>query len=194
VTASGSAIPASPVSVSPDLDAVVDRFGRPALSLARRVIGDDALAEDVVQEAFMAYWRNPAAFDAARGSLASWLLAMVHHKAVDAVRRQESRRRVVGRLIEGHVSPVSAAVDEIVEQRAIGERVRAALGRLSRVQREAIVLAYWGGYTQAQIADLTGTPLGTVKTRTASAMRLMAGELTTEQPRPRATAPAPAGH
>lgn len=161
----------------PDIDAVFHRFGRPALALARRILGDDALAEDVVQEVFMAYWRRPAAFDPGRGDLGSWLLAMVHHKSVDAVRRHESRRRVIVRLQERHERSLAAPVDELVDSWVAGSKVRAALGRLSPVQREAVVLAYWGGYTQAEIAACTGTPLGTVKTRTASAMRRLADEL-----------------
>lgn len=166
-----------PGSGVPRMDEILERFGRPALALARRVIGDDGLAEDVVQEVFLAYWRRPAAFDPVRGSLASWLLAMVHHKAVDTIRRQESRRRVIDRLIDGHVPPGDEATEALAEQRLLGGTVRAALGRLSSVQREAIVLAYWGGYTQAEIAKRTQTPLGTVKTRTATGMRMLAAEL-----------------
>jgi RNA polymerase sigma-70 factor (ECF subfamily) len=75
------------------VDDLYQRFRRPAFALARRVLADDALAEDVLQEVFLSVWRDPAAFDRGRGSVASWLLAVVHHKAVDAVRREESQRR-----------------------------------------------------------------------------------------------------
>src|SRR3954469_9313363 len=75
------------------VDDLYQRFRRPAFALARRVLGDDVLAEDVLQDVFLSVWRNPGAFEGSRGSVASWLLAMVHHKAVDAVRREESHRR-----------------------------------------------------------------------------------------------------
>src|SRR5215207_5125412 len=75
------------------VDDLYERFRRPAFSLARRILGDDVLAEDVLQEVFLSVWRDPGAFDRGRGSVASWLLAVVHHKAVDAVRREESQRR-----------------------------------------------------------------------------------------------------
>src|ERR671921_825959 len=75
------------------VDDLYDRFRRPAFALARRILADDVLAEDVLQDVFLSVWRDPSAFDGSRGSVASWLLAMVHHKAVDAVRREESHRR-----------------------------------------------------------------------------------------------------
>src|SRR3978361_2536814 len=83
------------------VDDLYERFRRPAFALARRVLGDDVLAEDVLQEVFLGIWRDPSAFDGSRGSVASWLLAMVHHKAVDAVRREESHRRRRARAEEG---------------------------------------------------------------------------------------------
>jgi len=152
---------------------LLDGYTRPALALARRVLADDQLAEDVVQEAFVAYWRNPAAFDAARGSFRSWFLSTVHHKAVDAVRRESTQRRHLdaagGRLVPEVVPDVA----EEVTGRIVDGRVRAALAGLSEVQREVLVLAYWGGFTQREIAARTGAPLGTVKTRMLTGMRSM---------------------
>jgi RNA polymerase sigma-70 factor, ECF subfamily len=156
------------------LEELYDRYSRPAYSLARRVTGDPAFAEEAVQEVFLAVWRQPRRFEAARGGFASWLLAAVHHKAVDAVRREEAvRRRVLAlQAVEGldASDPPAARPEEAVEERMRGERVRRALRDLPESQREAMTLAYYGGYTQREIASLTSTPIGTVKTRMHRAM------------------------
>ena len=156
------------------VDDLYDRFRRPAFALARRILVDDTLAEDVVQDVFLSVWRDPGAFDGRRGSFASWLLAMVHHKAVDAVRREESQRRRQG-LAEDDMAlraPLSSReVEDEAEARTIARRVRSALGELPEPQREALTLAYYGGYTQREVAELTGAPLGTVKTRMLAGMR-----------------------
>jgi RNA polymerase sigma factor (sigma-70 family) len=156
------------------LEELYDRYARPAYSLARRVTGDAAFAEEAVQEVFLAVWRQPRRFEAARGGFASWLLAAVHHKAVDAVRREEAvrRRALALQAVEGldASDPPSARPEEAVEERMRGERVRRALRDLPESQREAMTLAYYGGYTQREIASLTSTPIGTVKTRMHRAM------------------------
>jgi RNA polymerase sigma factor (sigma-70 family) len=159
------------------LDEVVTRFAGPALALARRILRDDGLAEDVVQDVFLAVWRNPDAFDAGRGRFASWLMAMVHHKAVDAVRRESAHLRRLARsdAVPGSASGTDAADVACDLVRRTG--VRAALASLRVDQREVLVLAYFGGYTQQQIATLTGTPLGTVKARTAAGLRALRGRL-----------------
>jgi RNA polymerase sigma-70 factor (ECF subfamily) len=156
------------------LEDLYDRYSRPAYSLARRVTGDNVFAEEVVQEVFLAVWRQPGRFQAGRGGFASWLLAAVHHKAVDAVRREEAvRRRAVALQATQGLDPSDAPAnrpEEAVEERMRGERVRRALGALPDSQREALTLAYYGGYTQREIASLTSTPIGTVKTRMHRAM------------------------
>jgi RNA polymerase sigma factor (sigma-70 family) len=156
------------------VDDLYERYRRPAFGLARRILGDDTLAEDVVQEVFLAVWRNPAAFDDSRASVTAWLMAMVHHKAVDAVRREESQRRRRG-LVEDELllsAPTSTQdVEEQAWDRVVSQRVRTALGALPSAQREALGLAYYGGYTQREVAALTGVPLGTVKTRMLAGMR-----------------------
>ena len=162
------------------LDELYDRFRRPAFALARRILADDALAEDVLQDVFLTVWRDPGAYERGRGSFSSWLLAVVHHKAVDAVRREESQRRRQVRAEEDvALNPPGAGAD--VEQeawnRVVAEQVRSALGALSGPQREALTLAYYGGYTQREVAALTGAPLGTVKTRMLAGMRRMKEEL-----------------
>ena len=149
----------------------LDGYTGRALALARRIVVDDQLAEDVVQEAFVAYWRNPTAFDVARGSFGSWFLALVHHKAVDVVRRETSQRRRLDAAGESLDSDPASDVAEVVADRMAGARVRKALEALPPVQREVLVLAYWGGYTQREIALRTGAPLGTVKTRMLAGMR-----------------------
>jgi len=158
------------------LEALYDRYGRPAFALARRITGEQVFAEEVVQEVFLALWRDPEKYDPARGGFPSWLLATTHHKAVDAVRREETVRRRRATLAEEAVSYTSATSDlPPVEDAAWsglrGERVRKALSSLPEPQREALVLAYYAGYTQREIAERTNTPLGTVKTRMLAGMR-----------------------
>lgn len=157
-----------------------ERFRRPAFSLARRILGDDVMAEDVLQDVFLGVWRDPWAYERARGSFASWLLAVVHHKAVDAVRREESQRRrtaLAGDELMLAEPMATRDVDEEAWSRVVAEQVRSALGALSPAQREALTLAYYGGYTQREVAALTGTPLGTVKTRMLAGMRRLKQDL-----------------
>jgi RNA polymerase sigma-70 factor (ECF subfamily) len=164
------------------IDDLYERFRRPAFALARRILADDALAEDVLQEVFLSVWRDPTAFDRARGSVASWLLAVVHHKAVDAVRREESQRRrqaLAGQDLELEAVVSTRDVEEEAWTRVVADQVRTALGGLSAAQREALTLAYYGGYTQREVAALTGAPLGTVKTRMLKGMQRLKEQLGT---------------
>jgi RNA polymerase sigma-70 factor (ECF subfamily) len=158
------------------MEDLYDRYSRPAYALARRITGEAVFAEEVVQEVFLALWRDPAKFDPARGAFASWLLATTHHKAVDAVRREETlrkRRAQASEEADWFTSAQSTApsVEDAVWTGLRGERVRKALGTLPKPQRETLTLAYFGGYTQREIAALTSTPLGTVKTRMLAGMR-----------------------
>jgi len=159
------------------LEALYDRYVRPAFALARRITGDPAFAEEVVQEVFLALWRDPVKYDPQRGGFPSWLLAATHHKAVDAVRREQSVRSRRASLAEEADYYTAAGASDLppVEDAAWaglrGERVREALSTLPPPQREALVLAYYAGYTQSEIAQRTGTPLGTVKTRMLAGMR-----------------------
>lgn len=159
------------------LEALYDRYVRPAFALARRITGDTVFAEEVVQEVFLALWRDPAKYDPARGGFPSWLLAATHHKAVDAVRREQSVRNRRATLVEEAVwftgeSPADLPpVEDAAWSGLRGERVRKALAKLPEPQREALVLAYYAGYTQTEIAARTSTPLGTVKTRMLAGMR-----------------------
>ena len=167
------------------VDDLYDRFRRPAFALARRILADDTLAEDVVQDVFLSVWRDPHAYDGARGSFSSWLMAVVHHKAVDAVRREESHRRRQVRAEEDLALSAPNHVADVADQAwsgVVAGRVRAALHTLPEAQREALTLAYYGGYTQREVAALTGTPLGTVKTRMLAGMRRLKDNLGTSVP------------
>lgn len=161
------------------LEALYGRYGRPCYALARRILGDDQLAQDVVQEVFLTLWRDAGRFDPARGGFSSWLLSMTHHKAVDSVRREENlrKRRTTADILEDKEVDGPKVHDEVWSTLR-RERVREALATLPEPQREALVLAYFGGYTQREIAGLTDTPLGTVKTRMLAGMRRLKDGLT----------------
>lgn len=155
------------------VEVLYQRYGRVAYSLARRILGDEQLAQDVVQEVFLTVWRDAVKFDSSRGQVSTWLLTMTHHKAVDSVRKEENlrKRREPAEVLDFHDSGIN--VDEDVWSGMKREQVRAELGRLPDVQKQALGLAYFGGYTQREIAKLTDTPLGTVKTRMLAGMRRM---------------------
>ena len=156
------------------LEALYDRYGRAAYSLARRILTEETLAQDVVQEVFLSLWRDARRFDAGRGTVATYLLSMTHHRAVDVVRREENLRRwrTSDERLELAPDP-KARVEDEVEASERRTEVRAALKDLPEPQRQALLLAYFGGYTQREVAALVGVPLGTVKTRMAAGMRKM---------------------
>jgi len=144
------------------LGELYDRYGRVAYGLALRVVRDRALAEDAVQEAFLAVWRSAGAFLAEQGKPSTWILTLVHRRAVDLVRREERRR--ADPLDETH-EPTGEATDEEAWLRAQRQVVQEALRKLPPEQREAIELAYYGGFTQSELAEKLGQPLGTIKSR-----------------------------
>jgi RNA polymerase sigma-70 factor (ECF subfamily) len=156
------------------LEALYGRFGRVSYALARRILGDEVLAQDVVQEVFLTVWRDAARFDASRGGFSTWLLTMTHHKSVDSVRREENlrKRRAPADALE-FTESTDPAVDDEVWTAFRRDQVRAALVELPDPQRRALSLAYFGGYTQREIAKITETPLGTVKTRMLAGMKRM---------------------
>lgn len=148
------------------------RWGRQAYSLARRVCADSGLAEDVVQEAFLAVWRDPARFDAARGSFGTWLLTLVHHKAVDTVRRERAAHRRGERAMDdASEMSFSPGADQAAVDSVTAGQVRDALAQLSSPQRRALALTYYGGYTQREVAAMTGVAIGTVKSRVFTGLR-----------------------
>jgi RNA polymerase sigma factor (sigma-70 family) len=154
-----------------DQDAVAelyDRHARRAYGLALRVTADPTLAEDAVQEAFCAIWRRATSFHPSRGSASSWVLALVHHKAVDVVRREQARRRPL--RPEELDAPEPVTPEQQVLASDEGQRARLALARLPEEQQRLLSLLYLDGLTQREVADLLAVPLGTVKSRTHVAM------------------------
>jgi RNA polymerase sigma-70 factor (ECF subfamily) len=143
-----------------------DRVGRVAYGLALRILRDERLAEDAVQEGFLAVWRTAAAFRAERAKASTWILTLVHRRAVDLVRREERRR--ADPLDEGTAAAIvtdDPGPDEAAWLRFERERVQGALRQLPDSQREAIELAYYGGFSQTELAERLGVPLGTIKSR-----------------------------
>jgi RNA polymerase sigma factor (sigma-70 family) len=152
------------------------RYGPSAKALAQRVVRQSHLAEEIVQEAFMAVWKDPDSYDDERGSVKSWLMGMVHHRAVDLVRREEAHRRRAEAAIPQAMEEQADHADDVVQQLGLSEErriVRAALADLPSEQRDVLELMYFGGLSQSQIAEQTGIPLGTVKSRTLLGMRRM---------------------
>lgn len=150
------------------------RHSAAAYGLARRVTAQDALAQDVVADSFLALWRAPEAYDPARGPFRTFFLSLVHHRAVDTVRREERLRRRAERVSNLELRTGEDVAEGVVEDAYVSERrkeVRDALETLPPEQRRVVELAYFGGYTQARIAVELGIPVGTVKTRTLAAMR-----------------------
>jgi RNA polymerase sigma factor (sigma-70 family) len=139
-----------------------DRYGRTAFGLALRVLRDEKLAEDAVQEAFISVWRTAARFVPERGKASTWILTLVHRRAVDAVRREQRRR---ADSLDRASEPLGSGADEDAWLRLQRERVQEALRQLPDVQREALELAYYGGFSQSELAERLGQPLGTIKSR-----------------------------
>jgi RNA polymerase sigma factor (sigma-70 family) len=144
------------------LGVLYDRFGRLAFRLAFRILRDRALAEDAVQEAFLAVWRSADAYKRERAKPSTWILTVVHRRAVDIVRREQSRR---GEPLEVAPEPAAGPADEDAVLRDRRAAVQAALTELPGEQRQALELAYYGGLTQSELAERLGVPLGTVKSR-----------------------------
>jgi RNA polymerase sigma factor (sigma-70 family) len=140
-----------------------DRFGRVAYGLALRVLRDEKLAEDAVQEAFLSAWRNADRFMPERAKASTWLLTLVHRRAVDLVRREDRRRTEP--LAEELEPARESSAEEDAWLRFERERVQAALRQLPDQQREALELAYYGGFSQSELAERLGQPVGTIKSR-----------------------------
>jgi RNA polymerase sigma factor (sigma-70 family) len=155
------------------------RYAAIANALAFRLVRQAHLAEEIVQEAFLAVWRHPDRYDRARGSVRAWVLGTVHHRAVDLVRREQAQRRRAEdsagarTVLEDPADEVATAVDRPRER----ELVRRALDELPPDQADVIRMMYFDGLTQTRIAELTGLPLGTVKSRTLLGMRRLRGLL-----------------
>lgn len=160
------------------MDTLYGRYSGLAYSLALRILGDPGRAEDAVQDAFVRIWSRAASFDASRGSLRTWVLTVVRNRAVDYLRGAPARQRSELELrvevpAAGAGSDPWGVVSESLERSA----VREALASLPPEQRQMIELAYYGGYTQTEIAGMVDVPLGTVKSRTRLAMEKLCSYL-----------------
>ncbi len=154
-------------------EALYDLYSRSIFSLAVGIVGDREAAEEVTQEVFLGIWRGAREFDPRRGDPRSWILSLAHHKSVDAVRRR--RLRSAEPLGESMTDPVDVAGAAMRTVESV--HVRNALATLPEGQREAIALAYYGGYTQQEVAERLRVPLGTVKTRIRDGMLRLRSQL-----------------
>lgn len=148
-------------------EVLYDRHGGAAYSLAYRIVGDRTLAEDVTQEAFLSIWRSNARFDRARGSVRSWVLSVVRNRAIDALRRGASQAPKLDHDDEGvlETRPAQESTDAEAIRRETSRELRGALQELPADQSRVIELAYFGGFSHTEIAEMLGMPLGTVKGR-----------------------------
>jgi len=150
------------------MEQLYDRYSSIVYSVALRVLGDTGRAEDVMQEVFMQLWRNPAAFDANRGSLAAWLAVIARNRAIDALRKRRPESN-----IEDVVVAADLDLESDVARKTAIEKVRGVLGGMPPAQRRAIELAFFEGLTHTEVAAKLGEPLGTVKTRIRSALQAL---------------------
>jgi RNA polymerase sigma-70 factor, ECF subfamily len=142
-----------------------DRVGRMAYGLAYRVLRDAKLAEDAVQEGFLAVWRTAEAFSPERAKASTWILTLVHRRAVDMVRREQRRRTEPYDDASGQERGAGPSAEDAAWLHFERTRVQDALAQLPDIQREAIELAYYGGFSQSELAERLGMPLGTIKSR-----------------------------
>ena len=145
------------------LASLYDRYGRVAYALAYRILGEAEAAEDVVHDGFLSAWRGAASYRAERGNVRGWLLSIVHHRAVDVLRRKTTFRPAPLEVAEQR--PADDDTAEEATRNVEHATVRAALEALPQAQRRTIELAYFGGYTHVELAEIMGVPLGTVKGR-----------------------------
>jgi RNA polymerase sigma-70 factor (ECF subfamily) len=159
-----------------------DRHGGAAYSLAYRIVGERAAAEDVTQEAFISIWRSGARYDQARGSVRSWTLSIVRNRAIDALRSKAGRAPKLTFDDEAILEqrPSGDLTDDEAMRRETAHEVRGALGELPGDQSRVIELAYFGGFSHSEIASMLGVPLGTVKGRMRLGLEKIRGELAEE--------------
>jgi RNA polymerase sigma-70 factor (ECF subfamily) len=159
-------------------ETIYERHSAAAFSLAYRMMGTRAGAEDVTQEAFLSMWRSGARYDRARGSVRTWVLGIVHHRAIDALRRAtvHDRRRAGDEGIEERFEARERTDAEVARRQEAGA-VRSALATLPPDQVQVLELAYFGGFTHTEIADILGAPVGTVKGRMRLGLKKMRAQL-----------------
>lgn len=149
---------------------VIARYGDVIYGMARRVVADPSLAEEVAQDTFVALWRRPGAFDPARGTVQSFLLGVARNKAIDLVRKEQARRKTKEVLLQEAEATMRSTDDHSIQAADERHEVIDALRTLSATQREAIVLAYFGGRTYREVAAELDIPEGTAKTRLRDAL------------------------
>jgi RNA polymerase sigma-70 factor (ECF subfamily) len=161
------------------LSALYDRYARTVYGVGLKILGNRSLAEDLVQEVFLKVWRSAGTFDPSQGSFSTWLYRVTRSAAIDLYRKRTSRVRQVpdGAPHIAAARDSSAGPQEVVDESWLSWRVSRALEALDAPHREVIELAYFGGLSQREVSERTGVPLGTVKTRTASAFRRLRREL-----------------
>ena len=152
------------------LEALYDRYGPLAHTVALRILSDRGAAEDVVQESFLSVWRRGSTYEPGRGSLRSWICTIVRNRAIDRLRGDRHRGRLDSPLDHETIEPVVGDPWAAVEVQLSGQAVRRALADLPSEQRQTIELAYYGGYSQSEIAAAMEVPLGTVKGRVRIAL------------------------
>ena len=161
------------------LSALYDRYARTVYGVGLKILGDRTLAEELVQDVFLKVWRSSRTFDSSRSSFSTWLYRVTRSAAIDLYRKRASRVRQVpdGAPHIAAARDSSAGPQEVVDESWLSWRVSRALEALDAPHREVIELAYFGGLSQREVSERTGVPLGTVKTRTASAFRRLRREL-----------------
>jgi RNA polymerase sigma-70 factor (ECF subfamily) len=160
------------------MEALYDRLSRQAFGLAYRILGDGGAAEDAVQEAFLTVWRQSEKVDAARGKLTSFVLTVVHHKAIDALR---VRKGQMARQVSLDPVLIEKAGPDVTERALLSldrDAVNQALTALPEEQRQPMIMAYFEGLTHVEISEKTGVPLGTVKSRLRLGLEKMRAALT----------------
>ena len=145
-----------------------DRYSSVVYGVALRILQDTGAAEDLLQEVFLQLWRRPDAFDSSRGSLTAWLAVITRHRSIDRLRKRRPETDIEDCVIAGGSDPR----DE-TERTLVIEKVRAAMNEMSADQRTAIDMAFFQGLTHTEIAEKTGEPLGTIKTRIRSGLQLL---------------------
>lgn len=156
---------------------VYDRISSRMLGLIIRLLRDRAQSEEVLQEVFFEIWQQAAKFDANRGSGMAWVLTMAHRRAIDRIRASQKSHERDLRIGIRDMERDFDSVSESVEIRIENERVKRSMSRLTSLQREAVILAYYGGYSHSEMAQILGIPLGTVKTRLRDGMIRLRDEL-----------------
>lgn len=162
------------------LDGLYGRYSRPVYSLAIRILGDSADAEEATQDVFERVWRHAGSFDKERGRVGTWLLSMTHHVSIDMLRKRQRRPQAIDSEAAERVAMTLPAEQDVGEEtlRSLeATQVRRALRSLPESQRQAIELAYFGGLSHLEIAAALGDPLGTVKTRIRRGMERLRSAL-----------------